>query len=116
MNVISFWPLIIVALGAGVIIGLSIKKFVETPTPQQLNQIKEWLLFAVAQAEKQFGGGTGQLKLRYVYDKFLTQFPKLAQIISFETFSMLVDEVLKRFKVILAANEYLQAYIGTVVR
>jgi len=33
MNVISFWPLIIVALGAGVIIGLSIKKFVETPTP-----------------------------------------------------------------------------------
>lgn len=116
MDIISFWPLLIVALGAGVVIGFNIKKFIETPTLQQLNQIKEWLLFAVAQAEKQFGGGTGQLKLRYVYDKFLTQFPQLAQHISFETFSMLVDEVLKRFKTILATNEYLQAYIETVVR
>ena len=116
MDIINFWPLMIVALGAGVIIGLNIHKFSKTPTPQQLNQIKEWLLFAVAQAEKQFGGGTGQLKLRYVYDKFLTQFPQLAQVISFETFSLLVDEVLKRFKMILSTNEYLQAYIGTVVR
>lgn len=114
MNIISFWPFIIVVLGVGVIIGLNIKKFIEEPTIEQLNQIKEWLLFAVAQAEKQFGEGTGQLKLRYVYDKFLTHFPQIAQNISFETFSLLVDEVLKRFKTILATNEYLQAYIGTV--
>jgi uncharacterized membrane-anchored protein YhcB (DUF1043 family) len=47
MNIISFWPFIVVVLGVGVIIGLNIKKFIEEPTTQQLNQIKEWLLFAV---------------------------------------------------------------------
>ena len=48
MNIISFWPFIIVALGAGVVIGFNIKKFIETPTLQQLNQIKD----AIAQAQQ----------------------------------------------------------------
>ena len=56
------------------------------PTNEQLKKVKEWLLWAVAEAEKELGSGTGQLKLRYVYDMFIVKFPSLAKIISFETF------------------------------
>lgn len=62
--------------------------------PEQKKQaVLAWLLQAMLIAEQQFGGGTGKLKLSDVYSKFLTAFPTLANIISFETFSQYVDEV-----------------------
>lgn len=57
--------------------------------------IKSWLLSVIVNAEKVYGGKTGKVKLSYVYGLFIEKFPKLAKIISFETFSTLVDEVLK---------------------
>lgn len=57
--------------------------------------IKSWLLSVIVNAEKVYGGKTGKVKLSYVYGLFIEKFPKLAKIISFETFSALVDEVLK---------------------
>lgn len=58
-------------------------------------KVKNWLVWAVGEAEKQFGSGTGQLKLRSVYNMFVKQFPKLSMIIRFERFSELVDDALK---------------------
>ena len=55
---------------------------------------KEWLKWAVLQAEKALGSGTGQAKLRMVYDLFVEQFPWFATFISFTTFSSWVDEAL----------------------
>jgi hypothetical protein len=81
------------------------------PTAQQLESLKEWLLFAVVSAEKEFGSGTGQIKLRYVYDKFVTKFPWLSKVISFSTFSTFVDEALDKMKDILADNKKLKDYI-----
>jgi hypothetical protein len=60
-----------------------------------LNKIKQWLLWAVTEAEKEFGSGTGQLKLAKVYDMFVTRFPKLQVIVPFSLFSKLVDEALE---------------------
>lgn len=57
-------------------------------------KVKNWLVWAVGEAEKQFGGGTGQLKLRSVYNEFVKLFPKLSLIITFNRFSFLVDEAL----------------------
>lgn len=57
-------------------------------------KVKNWLVWAVGEAEKQFGGGTGQLKLRSVYNEFVKMFPKLSLIITFSRFSFLVDEAL----------------------
>lgn len=57
--------------------------------------IKSWLLSVIVNAEKVYGGKTGKVKLSYVYGLFIEKFPKLAKVIPFETFSALVDEVLK---------------------
>ena len=62
---------------------------------ENLKMIKSWLLSVIVNAEKVYGGKTGKVKLSYVYGLFIEKFPKLAKIIPFETFSALVDEVLK---------------------
>lgn len=55
---------------------------------------KEWLVWAVAEAEKVLGSGTGQLKLRYVYDLAVIRFPIVSKVIPFSMFSKLVDAAL----------------------
>lgn len=74
-------------------------------------KIKEWLLYAVTEAEKELGGGTGQLKLRQVYDLFVQRFPAVAAVISFDTFSGWVDEALEQMREMLAKNEQVAAYV-----
>jgi hypothetical protein len=73
--------------------------------------VKEWLLYAVIQAEKDLGSGTGQIKLRYVWDMFLKTFPALASVVSFEMFSALVDEALEQMRHLLATNKDIEAYV-----
>lgn len=77
-----------------------------------LNKVREWLLYAVTKAEKELGGGTGQIKLRYVYDMFVTRFAWLARVISFEAFSMMVDEALERMKKMLESNKAMQTLVS----
>ena len=108
---VGYWWLFVIVLAIGVVAGVAISNFVKTPRPQQLKQVKEWLLYAVMEAEKELGSGTGQIKLRYVYDKFLTKFPVVAAIISFENFSKLVDGALAKFATMLEENEKIQSYM-----
>lgn len=56
---------------------------------------KNWLVWAVSEAEKVLGSGTGQLKLRLVYDMAVARFPIVAKIIPFKLFSNMVDAALK---------------------
>lgn len=104
------WP-ILLAFVAAIVVIYVICKFTKQPRAEQLAKIKEWLLYAVTAAQKEFGDGTGQIKLRYVYDKFLTKFPAFATIVSFELFSSLVDEALIKFKEILETNNKIQKYV-----
>ena len=39
-------------------------------------RVKEWLRYAVTIAEQELGSGTGQIKLRQVYDMFIERFPR----------------------------------------
>lgn len=103
---------IFIALAALVVAGYGLKVFLNRPTSEQLGKVKEWLLYAVTEAEKELGSGTGKIKLRYVYDMFLGKFPYLAQIVSFESFSLLVDEALDQFKEILNDNESVKEYVS----
>lgn len=105
--------LIIVTLVLLVEVILTLIKFSNKPTEEKIAKFKEWLLLIVAEAEKELGGGTGKLKLRYVYDKALTQFPALTLAISFEDFSKYVDEALDEFRKMLESNEKVQEYVGT---
>ena len=72
----------------------------------------EWLLYAVTKAEKELGAGTGKLKLRYVYDMFVARFEWLAKVITFDMFSMMVDEALEQMRTMLDSNEAVQKLIA----
>ena len=110
----NYWPLLVALVAVLAVVIFAICKFAKQPRPEQLAKVREWLLYAVTAAQKEFGSGTGQIKLRYVYDKFLTKFPAFAPIISFELFSNLVDEALVKFKEILETNRKIQNYVDHI--
>ena len=108
---IENYAMIIGAICIGACAGIAIYKFYLLPTNDQLNKVREWLLIAVSQAEKELGGGTGQLKLRMVYGMFIDKFPWLVRVIAFDKFSQLVDEALEQMKEMLQNNKAVKEYI-----
>ena len=84
----------------------------QMPSDKQLNKVREWLLYAVTKAEKELGAGTGKLKLRYVYDMFVARFEWLAKVITFDMFSMMLDEALEQMRTMLDSNEAVQKLIA----
>lgn len=62
------------------------------------SSFENWLVFAVSAAEKQFGGKTGKLKLRYVYNMAVEVFPVLVKLMPFSLFSVMVDSALEIMK------------------
>jgi hypothetical protein len=103
------WYLVIAFVVVGIVIGISIKKWFDQPTDAQVASIKQWLLFAVTEAEKALGGKTGQLKLHMVYDMAIAKFSWLS-IIPFETFGEWVDEALVDMQDMLK-NEHINAIV-----
>lgn len=69
-------------------------------------------MLAVTTAEKELGGGTGQLKLRYVYDLFVNRYPVAAKVVPFETFSTWVDEALEDMKNMLKSNVAAREFVS----
>lgn len=59
-----------------------------------VNGFKNWLVWAVSEAEAVFGSKTGKLKLRYAYELAVERFPMIAKFIPFTLFSRLVDGAL----------------------
>ena len=74
-------------------------------------KVREWLKYAVTVAEKDLKSGTGQLKLRQVYDMFIERFPVFSKLIPFSTFSIWVDEALVFLREQLEKNENIKAFI-----
>lgn len=113
--IVENWPVIIAAV---VIIGIGalyivpmVVKFFTSGKQEQIQKVKEWLLYATTLAEKELGGGTGKLKLRSVYDMFVVKFPWLVRVISFDYFSELVDEALVEMRNLLDTNENVKDYV-----
>ena len=103
---------VLIAIVAGIVVIIAgIITFLKLPLATQKEHIKQWLLWAVSAAERSFGSGTGQLKLREVYDKFITKFPFVSKLISFEAFSNLVDEALVEMRDMLDKNSSISAII-----
>lgn len=112
MNFIVEYWYIIVAFAVVVAVGsIAVVWFFGLPRGAQLKKVREWLLLAVTQAEKELGSKTGKLKLRTVYDAFLTKFPWLAPVVSFERFSALVDDALEEMRDMLDKNEAVKALV-----
>ena len=107
------WYILLLGIAAIAVVIYLIVKFFKLPRESQITKIKEWLLYAVTEAERELGSGTGQLKLRYVYDMFVTKFPYLVKFVSFEYFSFLVDEVLVKFKELFKNNTAVKQYVDS---
>ena len=111
-DILANWPLVIASIAVIVVAIISVLNFIQKPSDDQIQSVREWLLFACVQAEKQLGSGTGKLKLRYVYDMFLEKFPYIAKFLTFDTFSQYVDEALEKMKELLNTNERVKEYVG----
>lgn len=109
--IINYWYVIVAAMAITAVSVVLVIRFVKTPSAEQLKQIRKWLLYAVTEAEKMFGSKSGQLKLRYVYDQFVSKFPWLAKIVSFDLFSKLVDEALEEMRNMLDTNDTIAEYV-----
>lgn len=99
----------IISIVIGAVIGVIVIAYLAV---NQRNKVIEWLKYAVTEAEKMLGGGTGQLKLRLVYDWFVKQFPAVAAVVPFRVFSAWVDVALDTMKKWLDDNKNFANYIG----
>lgn len=106
------WFVLVTFMAMAAAGGYAVYAFVKMPSDKQLKKVREWLLYAVTKAEKELGGGTGQIKLRYVYDMFVARFTWLAQVISFEIFSVMVDDALEKMKGMLENNKAMQELVS----
>lgn len=70
-----------------------------------INGFKNWLVWAVTEAEKMFGSKTGQLKLRYAYELAATRFPIVAKLIPFNVFGSMVDNALVIMRTMIEKNQ-----------
>lgn len=103
---VNNWYIIVAMLAVVVLAAVLAYRFFKEPI-----KVQEWLLWAVTKAEKELGGGTGKLKLRQVYDWFVTRFPWLASVISFKHFSDMVDTALVEMRKLLDTNSAVKALV-----
>lgn len=110
------WYIFVGFIAVGFVAGILVYRFIKLPTSEQIQKVREWLLWRVTLAEKELGSGTGQLKLRSVYDAFVARFGWLAKIIPFRVFSDLVDDALEEMRELLANNKAVAEYVeGAVI-
>lgn len=109
--IVDNWMIIVAACAVSGLIGWRVAAFLKLDRSIQMNNVKEWLLWTVTEAERRFEAGTGKLKLRYVYDSFLVAFPWLGKAISFQIFSNLVDDALSSMRTILETNERAKEFV-----
>ena len=108
---IEYWDLILICVGALGFVSLWFYHFVTTPSDKQLEKVKQWLIYACIEAEILMKSKTGQLKIRYVYDKFNDRFKWISLVISFEQFTSLLEVALKEAKHLIETNQNIKEYI-----
>ena len=96
-------------IGGVILIGIIIYLAVN-----QKKKIVEWLKYAVAESEKILGSGTGQLKLRLVYDWFCRHFGIISAVVPFKVFSAWVDTALETLDRWLETNIDITGYVGVI--
>lgn len=114
MSVNVMVTIIAMAIIAGAVSIMCIIRYLQSEekiTPEKANVVKEWLKYAVAIAERELGGGTGQLKLHMVYNMAIERFVFIESLLPFETFCAWVDEALIWLNNQIRTNDKAAAYI-----
>ena len=110
---IENWFLIVAFLSCATVSFCLVFRFLGMPTEKQRAKVKEWLVWACIEAERSLKSGTGQLKLREVWNLFcaVPTFTWVARIITFELFSEWVSDALVEVKMMLISNNNLAEYV-----
>ena len=100
------WFLLVVLITCVITVISLVIQFLGQPTIEQQDKVKEWLVWACIEAEKELQSGTGKLKLRQVYNMFcaVPAFTWVARVVSFELFSDWVSDALVTAKEMLINN------------
>lgn len=110
-NIIAFFS----TYGIETIVILLVAFGIYTKTKKLIaNNLIEWLVDKVGDAEAYFGSKTGQLKLRSVYNTFVISRPILAAFISYDKFKKYVDEALKKFEEMLSENGAIKEWYDNI--
>lgn len=111
--VVENWAITVSVVVTVAVAALAIYQFFLLPTDKQKEKVKEWLVWACIESEKALQSGTGQAKLRRVYNAFIAvrAFSWLSRIISFDTFSAYVSEALVEAKKMIINSESLAVYV-----
>ena len=107
------WFLIVALLAFCGMAACAVIRFAGLPTKKQQEKIKEWLIWACIEVERELQSGTGQLKLREVWNKFcaVPAFTSIAKLITFDMFSGWVKNALLQAKEMLVKNSNLSSYV-----
>ena len=110
---IENWYLVVAGLAVVAVILYLISSVSNMPDEEQKTKIHEWLVWACIEAERALQSGTGQLKLREVWNLFcaVPAFTWVAKVITFETFSGYVRDALMEVKKMLISNDSLADYV-----
>lgn len=113
MWIIDNWYIIVGIVALIAVCIVAVVKFYDLPSDKQIKKVKEWLIWACIEAEKALQSGTGQLKLRKVWDSFcsIPAFSFVNKLITFEVFSQWVSEALEQVKKMLISNHSLAVYV-----
>ena len=113
MWIVENWYLLATGVIVGVWTCLMLREFRQQPDEAQMAKVKEWLIWACVEAEKNLQSGTGQLKLREVWNMFCSvpAFEWVAKVISFDLFSSWVSVALSEVKQMIVKNDNLAEYI-----
>lgn len=111
--IVENWFLVVAFLACIAGIVGAVIYYVGLPTEEQKEKIRQWLIYACIEAEKELQSGTGQLKLRKVWNKLcnISAFAPVVKAISFDTFSEWVTDALRKAKEMLINNKTLATYV-----
>ena len=96
--IVENWFVIVGLIAVCAAGGYAVYVFVKMPSDKQLNKVREWLLYAVTKAEKELGGGTGQIKLRYIYDMEYDEIADLLNMSNSKSARNLVSRALEHLR------------------
>ena len=108
----AYLPMILIAVVVFSLAAIYLADTMHKPKEEQIEELKKWLRWLVWQAEEYFGSKTGQLKLAYVYNLAVKQFPWIAYVMTYEEFDeKYVKEALKWLEEQLSKNPNIMALL-----
>lgn len=107
------WSVLVALMSLLLLLGIMVYRFLCLPSKEQVDKIKKCLLGWVIEAEKDLGAKTGRVKLSVVYSQFVQAFPFVKNFVSFDTFSIWVDDALVTMREMLKDNKNLKEVVNS---